>query len=104
VYSFLLDIIRSVAARVAHGYIALGYGLDVPEFESRQGLGLFLLTTASRLALGPNQPPIQRQWEPEALPVEEKWPGLEADHSRPSSAEVKNAWSYSSTLSYVFIA
>jgi hypothetical protein len=27
-----------------------------------------------------------------------KWPGREADHSRPSSAEVKNAWSYTSTL------
>jgi hypothetical protein len=29
--------------------------------------------------------------------------GSEADHS-PSSTEVKNAWSYTSTLQYVFIA
>jgi hypothetical protein len=28
-----------------------------------------------------------------------KWPGCEADHSPPSSAEVKNAWSYTSTPS-----
>jgi hypothetical protein len=28
----------------------------------------------------------------------------EADHSPPSSAEVKNAWSYTSTLSFVFMA
>jgi hypothetical protein len=29
-------------------------------FESPQGLGIFLFTTASRPALGPIQPPIQR--------------------------------------------
>jgi hypothetical protein len=28
--------------------IALGYGLDDRGFESRQGLGIFLFTTASR--------------------------------------------------------
>jgi hypothetical protein len=33
-----------------------------------------------------------------------KRPGREADHSRPSSAEVKNAWSYTSTPQYVFMA
>jgi hypothetical protein len=27
-----------------------------------------------------------------------KWPGHEADHSLQSNAEVKNAWSYTSTL------
>jgi hypothetical protein len=26
-----------------------------------------------------------------------KWPGREADHSPPSSVEVKNAWRYTST-------
>jgi len=26
-----------------------------------------------------------------------KWPGRESDHSPPSSAEVKNAWRYTST-------
>jgi hypothetical protein len=31
-------------------------------------------------------------------------PGREADHSPPSSAEVKNAWSYTSTLQYAFMA
>jgi hypothetical protein len=41
--------------------IELGYGLDDRGlgFDSRQGLGIFLFTTASRMALGPTQPPIQ---------------------------------------------
>jgi hypothetical protein len=33
-----------------------------------------------------------------------KWLGCEADHSPPCSAEVKNAWSYTSTPQYVFMA
>jgi hypothetical protein len=32
------------------------------------------------------------------------WPGREADHSPPSSAEVKNAWSYTSTPQYALMA
>jgi hypothetical protein len=39
--------------------IALGYGMDERGFESRQGLGIFLFTTATRPVLGPTQPPIQ---------------------------------------------
>jgi len=34
--------------------------------------------------------------EPGALSLGVKRPGREADHSPPSSAEVKNAWSYTS--------
>jgi len=37
------------------------------------------------------------EWVPEALTPELKWPGHEADHAPPSGAEVKNAWSYTST-------
>jgi hypothetical protein len=33
-----------------------------------------------------------------------KRPGHAADHSPPSSAEVKNAWSYTSTPLYAFMA
>jgi len=33
-----------------------------------------------------------------------KRPKCEADHSPPSSAEVKNSWSYTYTFPYVFVA
>jgi hypothetical protein len=65
-------------------------------------MGIFLLTTASRPALGPTQPSIQ--WVTGAFTSGVKWPGRETDHSLPSSAEVKNAWSYNpnppTTLTY----
>jgi len=32
------------------------------------------------------------QWVPGALSLGVKWRGREADHSPPSSAELKNAW------------
>jgi hypothetical protein len=57
--------------------------------HSRRGLRIFLFTAVSRLALGPTQPPIQ--WVPGALSRGVKRPGREADHSPPSSAEVKES-------------
>jgi hypothetical protein len=75
--------------------------LGVLGFDSRRGLEIFLFTTASRTALGPTEPPIQ--WVSGALSLRVKRPGREADHSPPSSAEVKNAWSYTSTPQYAFI-
>jgi len=59
-------------------------------------------TDVPRPALGPNQPPIQ--WVPGALSLRVKRPGSEADHSPPSSAEVKNAWSYTFNPQYAFMA
>jgi hypothetical protein len=50
---------------------------------------------ASRTALGPTQPPVQ--WVLGALSLGVKRPGREADHSPPSSVEVKNACSYTFT-------
>jgi hypothetical protein len=67
--------------------IALGYRLDDRRFDSQRGLGIFLFSTAFRPALGPTQPPIQ--WVPGALSLGVKRPGSVADHSLPSSAEVK---------------
>jgi hypothetical protein len=71
-------------------------------FDSRQVLEFFLFSIAFRAALGPTQPPIQ--CVPEVLSPEAKRPGREADHLPPSSAEVKNVWSYASTPPYVFMA
>jgi len=55
--------------------------------SQRGGLGIFLFTTASRTALGPNKPLIQ--WVPRALSLGVKQRRRAADHSPPSSAEVK---------------
>jgi hypothetical protein len=51
-----------------------------------------LFSTASKLALGLTQPPMQ--WVPGALSRGVKRSRRESDHSPPSSVEVKNAWSY----------
>jgi hypothetical protein len=77
--------------------IALGYGLDDRGSRVRipAGSGNFLFTTASRMALGPTQPPIQ--WVPGSLSLGVRRPGREADHSLPSSTEVKNEWIYNSS-------
>jgi hypothetical protein len=56
-------------------------------FDFWLGLGIFLFTTMSRMALGPTQPPIQ--WIPGAFSLGVKLPGHEADHSPLSSAENK---------------
>jgi hypothetical protein len=70
-------------------FVYVGYGLDDRGSRVRfpAGLGIFLPTTASRTAVGPTQPPIQ--WVPGALSLRVKRSGREADHSPPSSAEVK---------------
>jgi hypothetical protein len=81
---------------IAQWYSA-GLWLDDRGFESWQELGIFT-SPQCRLALGPTQPPIQ--WVPG---LGEKLLGHEADHSHPSSAEVKNAWSYTSTPLYAFM-
>jgi hypothetical protein len=50
-------------------------------------MGYFLFATSSRLDLGPTQ----------SLSPGGKWPGRDTNHTPPSSAEVENAWSYTST-------
>jgi hypothetical protein len=67
--------------------LATAWTIGVLGFDSRRGLGIFLLSTPSRPALGPTNPPIQ--WVLGALSPGIKRPGHEADHSSPSSAEVK---------------
>jgi hypothetical protein len=70
-----------------HLICSMGWTIGVLGFDSRRGLGIFLFTTASRTALGPTQPFIQ--WVPDALPLGVKRFGREANHSPPSSSDVK---------------
>jgi hypothetical protein len=58
------------------------------EFDSRQGQEISPLPSASRPALKSTQSPIVLV--PEALSSKVKWQGREANHSRPSSVEIKN--------------
>jgi hypothetical protein len=65
----------------------MGWMIGVLGFNFQWGLGIFLFTTASRMALEPTQPPIQ--WVIWALSLGVKQPGREADNSPLSTAEVK---------------
>jgi hypothetical protein len=67
--------------------VILDYGR--PRFDSRQRQRIFPLSSVSRPALGPTQPPVQ--WVPRVLsPGAKARPGRDADHSPPSNAEVEN--------------
>jgi hypothetical protein len=57
--------------------------------------GISFFSSESRPGLGPTQPSIQ--WLPGAVTPGLKQPEREVDHSPPFSAEVKKAWSYTST-------
>jgi hypothetical protein len=53
------------------------------QFDSPQGLGIFLFATASRQSLGPTQP--RPKWVSEVPSAGVMQPGRESDHSPPSS-------------------
>jgi hypothetical protein len=92
-----MDLFVSVVGRSSlHQFCrSLGYGLD----DRGSILGR---ATALRPALGPIQPLFR--WVPGDLSPEIKRPEREADYLLRSSAEIKNAWSYTSTPHYVFMA
>jgi hypothetical protein len=54
-------------------HTATGWTFGVLRFDCRRGLGIFLFTTASRMALGPIQPPMQ--WVTGALSLGNKAAG-----------------------------
>jgi hypothetical protein len=61
-----------------------------PGLESLQTQRTFPVAFVSRLALRPTQPPIQWVWG--SFPGGKARPGRDADHSPPSSEEVKNEY------------
>jgi hypothetical protein len=76
--------------RASREFVSLcPYGMDDlgSRFRFPEGLGIFLFTTASRMALGPTNLPIL--WISGALSLGLKRPGREADNSPPSSTEIK---------------
>jgi hypothetical protein len=77
--------------------IETGYGLDCQGglSSSRDRVKIFLFYRSSRPALGPTPPSIQ--WAPGVLSQGVKRSRREADHSPPTSAEVKKIWIYTST-------
>jgi hypothetical protein len=84
------------------GGIATGYGLDDRGVGVQVLVGLRIFSSPRRLDwLRYTQPPIQ--WVPRALSPGVKRSGREADHSPPTSAEVKKTWLYISTPPYVFM-
>jgi hypothetical protein len=85
--AMVIIIITTIGAVIAQSVLrwATGWTIGVLGFDSRRGLGIFLFTTASRTAVGPTQPPIQRV--PGSLSLGVKRPGSEADHSPPTSTE-----------------
>jgi hypothetical protein len=64
----------------------MGYGLEGQNSIPDRG-EIFLFSKISRLTLGPTQPPVQ--WTQEALFPGVKRQKREADHSPPSSSEIK---------------
>jgi len=56
----------------------------------------------SRPMLGPTQSSME--WLPGVLSPGIKHPRCETEHSPPTSAEVKSAWSYNSIPPYIFMA
>jgi hypothetical protein len=64
-----------------------------PIFDSRQERDFLSSTCPVQLRDPPNL--LSNGYRGPSL--EERQPGLEADHSPPPSAEVKNEWSYTST-------
>jgi hypothetical protein len=66
------------------GWAAEGFGVCPSKGK------VFLISTSSRLVLGPTQPPVQRVQGSLSLGV--KRLGREADHSPLTSAKVENTW------------
>jgi hypothetical protein len=82
----------------------LGYGMDDRGSRVRFPAGAGNFSLHHRVQNGSGAQPASYPMTTGGLFLGIKVPGREADFSPPSSAEVKNAWSYTSTHQYVFMA
>jgi hypothetical protein len=89
--SFSLTKNQTPNLQLSNWYFSLHW-LETFRQRKWQRKKIFILSTASRLALVFIQPVIQSETGTLSLWVE--WVGYEADHSTPSTAEVKNEWSH----------
>jgi hypothetical protein len=92
----IIIIIVIIVIIAAQSVQRLGYVMDDPGSRVRfpAGAGNFFLHHRVQNGSGAHLAPYPIG----VLSLGVKWPGREVDHSPPSSAEVKNAWSYTSTL------
>jgi hypothetical protein len=88
-YTYFPNALSEIKTRDTSVGIALGYGLNDRGSRVRflAGAGNFSLHNRVQTGLVLTQPPIQ--WVPGAPSLGIKRPGNEADHSPPSTAEVK---------------
>jgi hypothetical protein len=77
--------------------IAIGYELDDPGSRVRFPAGVGNFSLHHRIQTGSGAHPASYSKGTGDLSLGVKRPGREADHSPPSSAEVKNAWNCTST-------
>jgi hypothetical protein len=82
--------VPGIAQRYSAGVLAVWSGVRVPA-----GAGNFSLH--HRVQTGSGAHPASYPMATRTLSLGVKWPGREADHAPPSSTEVNNAWSYTST-------
>jgi hypothetical protein len=91
----------SIQSRDSAVDIATGCGLDDQGFGIRVPMGQEVSLLHVFQTLGSIEPPIE--WVLGALSQGVKRPGRGADHSPPTSAEIKKTWVYTSTPTYVFM-
>jgi len=88
------DTIISITTTLRVGY--LGYSCSIPD----KGNFFFSYPKHPDPPREP-QPPVH--WAPGALVPVVKWPGTEAHHPPPFTADVMNEWSYVSVVLYAFM-
>jgi hypothetical protein len=91
---------EATSVTLCHSADTQAAGRDVTTYHdyTERGERFFCSPEMPRPALGPTSHLLNAYWGP--FPWGAKWPGREADQSPPSTAQVKNDWSYNSMTSW----